>query len=287
MHENKIDFLNKVRSQRDIKDNESNEEMHKRKMKYLRRPVSALNIGVPAFTSKGNTTIEDLYKKWDKTFFDENTKNEINLDLLFEKQLQKLREINNQCDINDKKDENMQLFINNINNKNNSIQNDNNINKSKKTFFRPSSHTSKHIKSLPRILSPKFNKNPFQQKAENSPNHYFSSKSPFHKDFGKIPKYIQEMKIKNKIEKDIQKQKEEEEKYPKGTRLLSEEERLFTLQKLKESKKELENLIEKLPITLNTLSSRNKQQIYFKKLDEIEHAITTFSKNHVFIKIDS
>ena len=115
MHENKIDFLNKVRSQRDIKDNESNEEMHKRKMKYLRRPVSALNIGVPAFTSKGNTTIEDLYKKWDKTFFDENTKNEINLDLLFEKQLQKLREINKEYDdktLSNNKNENNKTIFN-------------------------------------------------------------------------------------------------------------------------------------------------------------------------------
>ena len=206
---------------------------------------------------------------------------------MFEKQLQKLREINNECDINEKKEENIRLLINNINNINNNNQNDNNINKAKK--YRPSSHISKHIKSLPRISSPKYNKNLnlFQKEIENSPNNYFSSKNIFHKDFGKIPKYLQEMKIKDKIVKDIQKQKKEEEKYPKGTRLLSEEERLITLQKLKESKKELENLIEKLPITLNTLSSRNRQQIYYQKLDEIDQAITTFSKTQVFIKIDS
>ena len=95
------------------------------------------------------------------------------------------------------------------------------------------------------------------------------------------------MKIKNEILKNIQKKKKEEEKYPKGTRLLSEEERVFTLQKLKESKKELENIIEKLPITLNSLSSRNKQQKLYKELDEIDQAILTFSKKQVFVKIDS
>ena len=95
------------------------------------------------------------------------------------------------------------------------------------------------------------------------------------------------MKMKAEILKDIQKKKKEEEKYPKGTRLLSEEERLFTLKKLEESKKELENLIEKLPITLNSLSSKNRQQKLYKELDEVEQAIITFSKKQVFVKIDS
>ena len=95
------------------------------------------------------------------------------------------------------------------------------------------------------------------------------------------------MKIKAEILKDIEKKKKEEEKYPKGTRLLSEEERLFTLQKLKESKKELENIIEKLPITLNSLSLRNRQKQLYKELDEIEQAIVTFSKKQVFVKLDS
>ena len=79
------------------------------------------------------------------------------------------------------------------------------------------------------------------------------------------------MKMKAEILKDIQKKKKEEEKYPKGIRLLSEEERLFTLKKLEESKKELENLIEKLPTTLNSLSSENKQKKFYKELDEVEN----------------
>ena len=272
----------KNKSQKHI--NENKNENNDTNNKRLMRPFSASNIRSFNSNISQNNQNKNLIEGHKINVIN---KNEIDLDLLFEKQLQKLREINKECDISEKKEENKQSFINNINNVNNYNQNDNNnMNKSKTPFLRPSSHSSKHIKSLPRISSPKYHKNLFQQKLEYT-NNYFSPKKSFHKNFGKIPKYLQEMKIKNQIVEDIQRKKKEEEKYPKGTKLLSEEERLFTLQKLKVSKKELENLIEKLPISLNTLSSRNKQQIYYKKLDEIEQAITTFSKNQVFIKIDS
>ena len=282
------------------------ENNDKKNNKRLVRPFSALNIR--SFHSNNsnnhnNSTFEKLIKKEDNETNLIN-KNEIDLDLLFEKQLQKLREINKQDDINDKNEENHKIYINNnINSINNNIdqniQKDSNnekfginntINKYKRPNIRPSSHLSKKFKSLPRISSPKYNKKIYQEKDENSSNNDYLQlrpKSPFHKDFGKVPKYIQEMKIKNEILKNIQKKKKEEEKYPKGTRLLSEEERVFTLQKLKESKKELENIIEKLPITLNSLSSRNKQQKLYKELDEIDQAILTFSKKQVFVKIDS
>lgn len=232
-------------------------------------------------------------------------KNEIDLDLLFEKQLQKLREINSEFDINEKNKNEDNKNLNNIIDIDKKNQNEKFEDIKGYTLF---SNYSKSIKSLPRIQSPK-SKTIFQQKEENSQNndglmHKNKSfhknnntqlrpisskiKNPqLHKDFGKIPKYIQEMKLKNEILKDIKKKKKEEEKYPKGTKLLTEEERLFTLQKLKESKKELENLLEKLPITLNSLSSRNKQQKLYKELDEIEQAITTFSKKQVFVKIDN
>lgn len=78
----------------------------------------------------------------------------------------------------------------------------------------------------------------------------------------------------------------EEAKYPKGTRLLSEEERLSTLNGLIESKKEIETLLEKLPITLRTKASQNKKEELEKKLTEIENAISTFSRKQVFIKVD-
>ena len=69
--------------------------------------------------------------------------------------------------------------------------------------------------------------------------------------------------------------------------MLSDEERMFTLKKLQESKKELENLVTKLPIILDSIGAKNRQQKLYKELDEIDHAINTFSKNKVFVKIDN
>ena len=251
-------------------------------------------------------------------------KNIIDLDLLFEKQLQKLKEINREDESNNNENYNEmiihlnnntnnnfneissnkiqnnenKIIINSNNNQNNNYNSENN-NKINKNHIRPFSYYSKNNKSLPRISSQKNIKNIHQEeniirndltiKNDNTKLAPISSrlKSPLHKDYGKVPKYLKEMKMKAEILKDLQNKKKEEEKYPKGTRLLSEEERLLTLNKLKESKKELENLIEKLPITLNSLSLRNKQQRLYKELDEIEQAIITFSRNQVFVKIDS
>ncbi len=114
-----------------------------------------------------------------------------------------------------------------------------------------------------------------------------SSQNNFHKDFGKTPQYLKNMKIEAEKKKELDILKKEQEKYPKGTRLLSDEERMFTLNKLLESKKEIENLIAKLPITLNSQAAKNKQEELYKKLDEMDKAIATFSKKKVFVKIDS
>ena len=268
-----------------------------------------------------NSSFEYLDKnKYNKMIYN---KNDIDLDLLFEKQLQKLKEINREYESNDndikkgmKKNIIMNYNTNNsdikeikLDNENKNIKNINfnednynseNINKINKKNIRPFSHYSNNNNLLPKI-SIQHHSQKYLQKEENIPkNNLFiknvnsklrpfspTIKSPLHKDFGKVPKYIKEMKMKAEMLKNLENKKKEEEKYPKGTRLLSEEERLFTLKKLKESKKELENLIEKLPITLNSLSSRNKQQKLYKELDEIEQAILTFSKTQVFVKIDS
>ena len=114
-----------------------------------------------------------------------------------------------------------------------------------------------------------------------------SVQNPFHREYGKTPRYIQNMKIEAEKQKEIDLLKKEEEKYPKGTRLLSEEERVFTLNKLVESKKEIENLLSKLPITMASLAARNKQEELYKKLDEIDNAINTFSRKKVFVKVNS
>ena len=114
-----------------------------------------------------------------------------------------------------------------------------------------------------------------------------SMENPYHKEYGKTPKYLQNMKIEAEKQREIDKLRKQEEKYPKGTRLLSEEERVFTLNKLLESKKDIENLLSKLPITMSSLAAKSKQEELYKKLDEIDNAITTFSRKKVFVKVNS
>ena len=113
-----------------------------------------------------------------------------------------------------------------------------------------------------------------------------SKEKAFHKEYGKTPKYLQNMKLEAEKKKEIEKLRKETSKYPKGTRLLSEEERLFTLEKLKQSKNDINQIIEKLPITCDSQAFRNKKEELFKKLDEIENAIETFSKKKVFVKVE-
>ena len=126
-------------------------------------------------------------------------------------------------------------------------------------------------------------------KANNSnklKEYYDKKENPYHKEYGKIPKYIENMKIENEKKLEMEKLRKETAKYPKGTRLLSEEERLFTLEKLKQSRDDINKVIERLPITSDTQAFRNKKEELFKKLDEIENAIETFSKKKVFVKIE-
>ena len=130
-------------------------------------------------------------------------------------------------------------------------------------------------------------KGEIQPKKNNKNNFNKSEENPFHKEYGKTPQYLKNMKLEAEKQKEINKLKKEQEKYPKGTRLLTEEERLFTLNKLLESKKEIENLIAKLPITMSSQAVKNKQEELFKKMDEIDNAIATFSRKKVFVKVDS
>ena len=121
----------------------------------------------------------------------------------------------------------------------------------------------------------------------NKKNNNKIENNPYHKDYGKTPQYLKNMKIEAEKKKEIDKIKKEQEKYPKGTRLLTEKERIFTLNKLLESKKEIENLVAKLPISMSSLAMKNKQEELYKKLDEIDNAIATFSRKKVFVKVDS
>lgn len=81
----------------------------------------------------------------------------------------------------------------------------------------------------------------------------------------------------------MKKREEEEAMIPPGTRLMGEDERIQTLEDLNNTKKELNNILERMPIANNTLSLQRRRKEYEEKLFKIERAIETFSKKTVYI----
>ena len=190
-------------------------------------------------------------------------------------------------DSQNKKEMNEEQISNNIQNNNNiNIKNEVEKNKNHK-FKRPLTATNKDPRKKDFLADSKYIISCIQR--ANNSNKFKKNNSKekaYHKEFGKTPKYLQNMKIEAEKKKEIEKLKKETSKYPKGTRLLSEEERLFTLEKLKQSKNDINQIIEKLPITCDSQAFRNKKEELFRKLDEIDNAIETFSRKKVFVKIE-
>ena len=105
-----------------------------------------------------------------------------------------------------------------------------------------------------------------------------------HKNFGKVPEYIKKFEMEREFERQEQIKRREEMKYPKGTRLISEDERVKTLNSLIKTQKELTLLLEKMPITNRSINIQRKKEDIVKKLNELDKAIDTFSKKKVFVK---
>ena len=105
-----------------------------------------------------------------------------------------------------------------------------------------------------------------------------------HKNFGKVPEYIKKFEHERELERQEKIRKQMELKYPKGTRLLSEEERVQTLNSLKRAQIENSLLLEKMPITNRTFKLQQKREELMRKLSEIDKAIEMFSKKQVFVK---
>lgn len=74
---------------------------------------------------------------------------------------------------------------------------------------------------------------------------------------------------------------------PAGTRLMNEDERVRTLEELTQEKKQISDLIFSMPLSMKTEALKNKKRELEQKLNEIEKAITTFSRKVVYIKDDN
>ena len=149
------------------------------------------------------------------------------------------------------------------------------------------------IKDAPLIL-PKIQKNYLLENKKLISEHKIQQKykpkaeqsQAKHKDYGKTPEYLEKYKKEAEIKKELIRKYKEEQKYPKGTKLLTEEERLTTLNGLINTKKDIQNQIEKMPITTRTKAVQYKKEELEHKMDEIDRAIEMFSKKQVFVKME-
>ena len=192
-------------------------------------------------------------------------------------------------------DEALEKMINDYYGKNDLNIEKNKINNDDKIAIK-NQNSKKNINNNSNILLPKIQKNyirenrqlvidnkvPIKYKQQTEPIKRNNSK---HKDYGKVPAYIKKYELEREIKNEEIKRQEEALKYPKGTKLLSEEERLNTLNGLIQNKKELTNQLEKMPITTRTNAVRIRKEELIKKLEEIEKAIDMFSRKHVFVKL--
>ena len=76
---------------------------------------------------------------------------------------------------------------------------------------------------------------------------------------------------------------EERAKIPAGTRLMPDEERIETLQDLKDSLREVNMVLEKLPVVSRTIAMERHKKDLEQKIDRINKAIETFSKKVVYV----
>ena len=104
-----------------------------------------------------------------------------------------------------------------------------------------------------------------------------------HKNFGKVPQYIKKYNDEFAEKKAKKAQEEEDKNLPEGMKLMPEEERLATLNELLASKETINEMLQKMPISMRTQSLQEKKRGLETKLQEVERAITTFSRKKVLI----
>lgn len=73
---------------------------------------------------------------------------------------------------------------------------------------------------------------------------------------------------------------------PPGTRLMTEEERISTLEELQRQKREISDMLFAIPLSMKTDALKQRKRELEAKLLEIERAVTTFSRKVVYIKDD-
>jgi hypothetical protein len=99
-----------------------------------------------------------------------------------------------------------------------------------------------------------------------------------HKNYGKVPKYLQGYKKDADLLAKQRAELQEKKKMPPGTRLVPEEERVKTLEDLIETKRELNQLLAQMPISMRSEGLQKRKREVEDRLDTVEKGIVIFSR---------
>lgn len=144
------------------------------------------------------------------------------------------------------------------------------------------------ISQLPTKTQPRSSKNFVSSNIEAAvqaepPSLNLEQEQPIHKDFGKVPDYINQRKMQMAQAIEQKRQAEEAKKIPAGMKLMAEEERLETLQALHHNLQKYEIEMQRLPLVIETIGQKQRKQNLQLKIQEIEEAIKVFSRKDVYI----
>ncbi|XP_035291882.1 enkurin domain-containing protein 1 isoform X1 [Anguilla anguilla] len=104
---------------------------------------------------------------------------------------------------------------------------------------------------------------------------------------GRVPQYLEERKQQWRREEEERRKNTPDPSIPPGHTQMSEQERLETLESLKNTQQSLVKELLSLPVRVDTLSVRTRRAQLDRKLSEVEEAIKIFSRDKVYVKIDS
>ncbi|KAG7239235.1 hypothetical protein INR49_029887 [Caranx melampygus] len=104
---------------------------------------------------------------------------------------------------------------------------------------------------------------------------------------GQVPQYLEERKEQWRKEAEEKRRNTPDPSIPAGHTLMPESERQETLKSLKETHRSLVTELLSLPLKADNLSFRSRRAQLDCRLSEIEEAIKIFSREKVYIKIDS
>ncbi|XP_056320139.1 enkurin domain-containing protein 1 [Danio aesculapii] len=104
---------------------------------------------------------------------------------------------------------------------------------------------------------------------------------------GKVPPYLEQRKAQWRKEEEEKKRNTPDPSVPAGHTQMSERERQETLHSLKETHRSLVSELLSLPVKADTLSIRSRRADLDQRLSEVEEAIKIFSRDKVYVKVDS